>query len=77
MQSNLELADLSVQRKGVKQHGAYEGDVGGLAVVDPLPPVYPQTSQLGQNINSLEGFQVVYEDVWDPETFDQLQVHCK
>jgi hypothetical protein len=52
----LKLAYLSVKREGVKDHGTDEGDVGGLAVVDPLPPVYPQTGQLGENRDSLEGF---------------------
>ena len=49
--------------------------MGGLAVVHPLPGVYPQPSKLGQNINCLKGFQVVDEDVGNPEAFNQLQVH--
>ena len=63
---NLKFAYLSVKWEGVEEHGADEGDVGGLAVVDPLPGVYPQSSQFGENINCLEGFQVVDEDVWNP-----------
>ena len=51
----------------MEEHGANEGDVGCLAVVHPLPPVYPQPSKLGQNRDGLESFQVVDEDVWDPE----------
>ena len=49
--------------------------MGGLAVVDPLPGVYPQSGQFGENINCLEGFQVVDEDVRKPQTFYQLEVH--
>ena len=66
---------MGVQREGVKHHGTDEGDVGGLAVVDPLAAIYPQSSKLGENINSLEGFQVVDEDVRKPEAFDQLEVN--
>ena len=72
---NLKFANLSVKREGVEQHGADEGDVGGLAVVDPLPGVYPQSGQFGENINCLEGFQVVDEDVRKPQTFYQLEIH--
>ena len=73
--ANLEFTDLCVKGEGIEEHGADEGDVGGLAVVHPLPGIYPQPSKLGQNINCLEGFQVVDEDVWNPQTFYQLQVH--
>jgi hypothetical protein len=66
---------LRVKREGIKQHGADEGDVGGLAVVDPLPSVYPQSGQFRENINCLEGFQVVDEDVWNPQTFYKLKIH--
>ena len=72
---NLKFANLSVKREGVEQHGADEGDVGGLAVVDPLPGVYPQSGQFGENINCLEGFQVVDKDVWNPQAFYQLKVY--
>ena len=72
---NLKFADLCVEREGVEEHWADEGDVGGLAVVDPLAAIYPQSSKLGENINSLEGFQVVDEDVRKPEAFDQLEVN--
>ena len=75
MRLNLKFADLSVEWEGVKEHVANEGDVGGLAVVDPLAAIYPQSSKLGENINSLEGFQVVDEDVRKPEAFDQLEVN--
>ena len=66
---------MRVKREGVKQHGADEGDVGGLAVVDPLPGVYPQSGQFGEHINCLEGLQVVDEDIREPQTFYQLKVH--
>ena len=49
--------------------------MGGLAVVDPLPGVYPQSGQFGDNFNCLEGFQVVDEDVWNPQTFHKLKIH--
>ena len=41
----LEFTDLCVKGEGVEEHGADEGDVGGLAVVDPLPGIYPQPSK--------------------------------
>ena len=44
--ANLEFTDLCVKRKGIEEHGADEGDVGCLAVVDPLPGIYPQPSKL-------------------------------
>ena len=75
MKLNLKFADLCVKWEGVKEHGANEGDVGGLAVVDPLGAIYPQSCKLGENINSLEGFQVVDEDVGNPEAFHQLEVY--
>jgi hypothetical protein len=49
--------------------------VGRLAVVDPLPGIYPQPSQFGENINCLEGFQVVNENVGKPQVFYQLKVY--
>ena len=45
----LEFTYLCVQWEGVEHHGADEGDVGGLAVVNPLLPVYPQSSKLPAN----------------------------
>ena len=72
---NLKFAYLSIKRESIKDHGADEGDVGGLAVVDPLVPVNPQASKLGENRNSLEGLEVVDEDVGNPETVDQLKVY--
>ena len=72
---HLELAPLGVQGEGVKQHWADEGDAGGLAVVDPLPGVYPQSGQFGENINCFECFQVVNENIGNPEVFYQLQIH--
>ena len=75
--THLEFTDLRVKGEGVEEHGADECDVGGLAVVHPLPGVYPQPSKLGQNINSFKCFQVVDEDVGNPEAFNQLQVYWK
>ena len=72
---HLELAPLGVQGEGVKQHGADEGDAGGLAVVDPLPGVYPQPSKFRQNINSFECLQVVDENIGNPQVLYQLKVY--
>ena len=52
-----------------------EGDVGGLAVVDPLLGVNPEPRQLGENLDSLECFQVVDEDVGNPKIVYQLQIN--
>ena len=52
-----------------------EGDVCGLAVVDSLLSVYPQPRQLGENLDSLECFQVVDEDVGNPKIVYQLQIN--
>ena len=49
--------------------------MGGLAVVDPLLGVYPKPRQFGENLDSLECFQVVDEDVWDPQIVYQLQIN--
>ena len=46
-------------------------------VIDSLPPVNPESGQLGEDINHAEGLQVVDEDVRHPQAVDQLQVHCK
>ena len=63
----LKLAYLSVKREEVEDHGTDEGDVGGLAVVDPLPPVYPQSGQLGEDRDCAESFQVVNKYIGNPE----------
>ena len=55
----LKFAPLGVQWKGIKHHGAYECDVGGLRVVDAFLGVNPESRQFRQNIDSFEGFQVV------------------
>ena len=52
-----------------------EGDVCGLAVVDSLLSVYPQPRQLGENLDSLECFQVVDEDVGNPKIVYQFQIN--
>ena len=52
-----------------------EGDVCGLAVIDPLLGVNPETRQLGENLDSLECFQVVDEDVGNPKIVYQLQIN--
>ena len=46
-------------------------------VIDPLPPVNPESGQLGEDVDHAEGLQVVDEDVGHPQAVDQLQVHCK
>ena len=43
-----------------------EGDVCGLAVVDPLLGVDPQPGKFGENIDGFERLQVVDEDIGDP-----------
>ena len=52
-----------------------EGDVCGLAVVDTLLSVNPEPRQLGENLDSLECFQVVDEDVGNPKIVYQLQIN--
>ena len=52
--SYLKLALLGVQWKRIKDHWTNECYVSGLAVVDSLFGVYPQSRQFGQNINSFE-----------------------
>ena len=49
--------------------------MGSLAVVNPLVCIDPESGKLRKNLNSLECFQIVNEDVWYPEVVDQLQVH--
>ena len=51
---HLKLAPLGIQGEGVKQHGADEGDAGGLAVVDPLLGVYPKAGKFGEDVNCFE-----------------------
>ena len=48
-----------------------------LPVVNLLPIVNPQSGQFGEDIDHLEGLEVVNEDVGNPEVVDQLQVHWK
>ncbi len=43
-------------------------------VVDLLLVVDPQSRQLGQDIDDLEGLEIVDENVWHPEVVDQLKV---
>ena len=69
LQFYLKLTNLSVQREGVELHGADEGDVGGLAVVHPLPGIYPQSSKFGKDVDWLKSFQIVDEDIGNPEAF--------
>ena len=45
---------LSVQGEVVEDHGADEGDLGGLRVHDLLLGVHPQTRQLGQHVDHLQ-----------------------
>ena len=44
-------------------------------VIDPLPPIYPEPSQLGEDVDHPESLEVVDEDVRDPQAVDQLKVH--
>lgn len=44
-------------------------------VVNFLFAVDPETGQLGEDIDHLEGLQVVDEDVWQPQVVYQLEVH--
>ena len=46
-------------------------------VIDPLPPVNPESGQLGEDVDDAEGLQVVDEDVGHPQAVDQLKVHCE
>ena len=46
-------------------------------VIDPLPPVNPESGQLGKDVDDAEGLQVVDEDVGHPQAVDQLEVHCE
>ena len=64
--SHLKFTYLCVKWEGVENHWADEGDVCRLAVVDPLPGVYPQPSQFRQNIDCFESLKVVNEDVGNP-----------
>ena len=73
--SHLKLAPLCVQGERVEEHGADEGDAGGLAVVDPLRGVNPQPSEFRENINGFECFQVVDENIGNPKAFYQLKVN--
>ena len=73
--SHLELACLSVEGETVEDHGTDEGDVCGLAVVDPLPRVHPETSELGEDLDCLECLEIVDENVGNPEVIYQLQIN--
>ena len=66
---------MRVEREGIEDHWTDECDVGGLTVVNPFVCIDPQPSELRKNLNSLECFQIVNEDVWYPQVVDQLQVH--
>ena len=87
---HLELADLRVKGERVKEHRADESYVSRLAekkkiftgrriqtkpVIDPLPPIYPEPSQLGEDVDHPESLEVVDEDVRNPQAVDQLKVH--
>ena len=87
---HLELADLRVKGERVKEHRADESYVSRLAeekdfhrseisdkkpVIDPLPPIYPEAGQLGEDVDHPESLEVVDEDVRDPQAVDQLKVH--
>ena len=55
-----------------KPHWAHYFDQGGLAVEHVLVRVDPESGQLGQDVDHLEGLQVVDEDVGQPEVLDKL-----
>ena len=46
-------------------------------VVDFLLAVDPEAGQLGQDIDDLEGLEVVDEDVGQPQVMDQLKINWK
>ena len=46
-------------------------------VVDFLLAVDPEAGQLGQDIDDLEGLEVVDEDVGQPQVMDQLEINWK
>ena len=46
-------------------------------VIDPLPPIYPEPSQLGEDVDHPESLEVVDEDVRNPQAVDQLKVHWR
>ena len=55
-----------------KPHWAHDFDQGGLAVQHVLVRVDPESGQLGQDVDHLEGLEVVDEDVGQPEVLDKL-----
>ena len=73
--ANLEFTDLCVKGEGVKEHGADEGDVGGLAVEHGLLRGYPQAGQLRQHVDHFISLEIVNENIWNPEIFYKFQVH--
>ena len=66
---------MRVEREGIEDHWTDECDVGSLAVVNPLVCIDPESGKFRKNLDSLECFQIVNENVWYPEVVDQLQVH--
>ena len=69
------LTYLCVEWEGVKHHGADEGDVCRLAVVDSFTGIYPQPSKFRQNINCFKSLQVVNKNIGNPKIFYQLQIY--
>ena len=49
--------------------------MGSLAVVNPFVCIDPESGKLGKNLDSLECFQVVDEDVGNPKIVYQLQIN--
>ena len=55
-----------------KPHWTHYFDQSGLAVQHVLVRVDPESGQLGQDVDHLEGLEVVDEDVGQPEVLDKL-----
>ena len=68
---------MCVEGEGIKDHGANESDVCGLAVVDSFPSIDPKTSKLRKYIYCLECLEVIDENIGNPEVLDKLQVYWK
>ena len=50
-------------------------DMCSLTVKDDSVRIYPKSSKFGQDIYHFVSFQIVNENVGEPEIFDKLQVH--
>ena len=43
-------------------------------VINPLSPVDPESSQLGEDVDHAEGLEVVDEDVWEPKLIHEFKI---